>query len=466
MTIGAAPGDELVQEEQTFQTQALEKRALKGTYYIVLFYVVALSLRMVSSIVLSHLFTPEYFGVMALLTTVLVGLSLFSHLGVQEGVIQNERGDEPVFLNTAWTLQVLRGVFLWVMTVLLAWPVARFYHEPRMIALFPALGFGCVIAGASSPSLLALARHMGVGKMSFLELLGQVVQFVVTLVWAWIQPSLWALVGGRLASELVRSAASYMFMPELRPRFALEKESVRAILHFGKWILLGTALAFLAQQSDRLILGKLVSFVLLGVYGIAFSLSDLPRQIISLFCSRVGFPFIARFSGRSRVEFRATLVKYRTPVLAVGGLMLILVICAGDQFILRVYDKRYQDAAWMICILAAGLWHTLLYGTTNSAVLALSQTRYNAAGNLAYCITLFILIPFGYRNFGMPGAVTAVAVSDLPVYFIVLYGSYREKIATLMQDILMTLAFVSALAAALALRRAMGFPWPLHGIHY
>ena len=103
---------------------------------------------------LARLFSPEIFGLMTLLTTVLVGLNLFSHLGLGDSVIQSPRGDEPVFLSTAWTLQVLRGGGLWVITVLLAWPVAHFYHEPRMVALFPVLGFGCVIAGFASPSLL------------------------------------------------------------------------------------------------------------------------------------------------------------------------------------------------------------------------------------------------------------------------------------------------------------------------
>ena len=89
---------------------------------------------------------------------------MFSHIGLGDSVIQSPRGDEPVFLNTVWTLQAIRGAGLWVFTILLAWPVARFYHEPRMIVLFPVLGFGCVIAGFASTSLLNLARHMGVGK--------------------------------------------------------------------------------------------------------------------------------------------------------------------------------------------------------------------------------------------------------------------------------------------------------------
>ena len=174
---------------------------------------------MVSSVVLARLFSPEYFGLMTLLTTVLVGLSLFSHIGLQDSVIQNPRGDEPVFLNTAWTLQVVRGTGLWLMTILLAWPVAHFYNEPRMIALFPVLGFGCVIGGLASPSLLTLARHMGVGKTSLLELLGQIVSFVVTIIWALIDPSLWALVGGRIAQN----------WPELSLAFSFFLKFVRAL---------------------------------------------------------------------------------------------------------------------------------------------------------------------------------------------------------------------------------------------
>lgn len=456
----------LVEETTVLQSRRLEKTAARSTLFLIVYLGLALGLRMVSSVVLARLFSPQFFGVMTLLTTVLVGLNLFSHIGLGDSVIQNPRGDEPVFLNTAWTLGVIRGAGLWLMTLLLAWPVARFYKEPRMIALLPVLGFGCVIAGFASPSLLSLARHMGVGKTSMLELGTQIVNFVVTIVWALIDPSLWALVGGRLASEVVRTFASLFILPELRPRFVWDKEAVHSLLHFGKWILIGTALTFLGTQSDRLILGKLVSLQTLGVYGIAFSLSDLPRQIIMMFCTRVGYPFIAKFSQSPRAEYRAVLLKYRLPVLAVGGLGLVLMICTGDQLVLHLYDPRYRAASWMVGVLAAGLWHTTLYSTLSPAILALSKAHYNAVANLLYCISLFTLIPLGYHAYGVLGAVVAVAVGDLPVYFVVLYAAYREKVGTLLQDALMTVAFVFTLACGLALRFALGFGQPFAGISH
>ena len=107
----------------------------------------------------------------------------------------------------------------------------------------------------------------------------------------------------------------------------------------------------------------------------------------------------------------------------------------------------------------------MLYSTLSPAILALSKAHYNALANLVYCVSLFTLIPLGFHYYGMRGAVVAVAAGDLPVYFVVLYSAYRERVSTLLQDALMTVAFVMVLSGALTLRAALGFGQPFHGIH-
>lgn len=448
--------------------RALESRALKGAYSIVGFYGMALGLRFVGSVILARLFVPELFGLMTLLTTIIVGVSLFSHIGFQDSVIQNPRGDEEPFLNTAWTIQVVRGIGLWLVMVILAWPIAHFYDH-RLLALLPFVGFTCVISGFSSPGLLSLSRHLGVARSSMLDLASQVTLYAVAIGWAFFDRSIRALVVARLASELLRTLLSYRIMKgAVRPRFVLEREALRSLLTFGRWILVGTALTFLASQSDRLMLPKLLpkstALQVLGVYGIAFSLSDLPRQIISMFSSKVGFPFIAKFSHQPRPQFRKMLLKYRMMVLAAGAILLTFTICVGDIFILHFYKKPYHGAAWMIAIFGLGLWHTLLYSTTSPAIMSLQKSHYNALANLLYFVTLISLLPLGYRYFGIVGAVAAVAISDLPMYIVNVYASYREGLGMLGQDGLMTLVFVGTLALGFAIRHTFGLGLPFPGI--
>jgi O-antigen/teichoic acid export membrane protein len=448
--------------------RALESRALKGTYFVVASYGMALGLRFVGSIILTRLFAPELFGLMTLLTTIIVGLNLFSHIGLQDNVIQNPRGDDEVFINTAWTFQVLRGIGLWLVMVIVAWPAAHFY-DPQLLWLLPAAGFGTVISGFSSPKLLSLARHLGVARLSLLELICQLALYGVTIVWAYFDRTIWALVFGRLASELLRTLLSYRLVKGSSwPRFVLEREAVRSLVTFGRWILIGTALTFLANQSDRLILPKLlpksIAFQMLGVYGIAFSLSDLPRQIIVQFASRVGYPFIAKFVYQERPEFRKVLLKYRMMVLAAGAVLLTFTICVGDVFILHVYKRPYYGAAWMIAIFGLGLWHTLLYSTTSPAILSLQKAHYNALANLLYFVTLIVILPLGYQYFGIVGAVAAVAASDVPMYIVNVYASYREGLGMLRQDGLMTLVFIGTLSGGFVIRRAFGLGLPFPGI--
>jgi O-antigen/teichoic acid export membrane protein len=446
--------------------RSLESRALKGTYFIVAFYGAALGLRMVSSIVWAKLFAPEMLGLLTLVSTVIIGLNLISHIGLEDSIIQNPRGDDEVFLNSAWTIQVMRGVALWLMTILLAWPVARYYGQPSMFWLLPTVGFGCVLSGFCSPNMLTLARHLGVARTSFLEVSCQLIFFVTSLIWAYFDRSIWAMVAGRIVSELARTTISYRLMGKgTLPRFVLDSESVHSLLKFGRWILVGTLLTFLATQSDRLILGKLTTMKMLGIYGIAFSISDLPRQIIQMFSAKVGFPFIAKFSHQPRPEFRSVLLKYRMMVLSAGALLLTFTICIGDIFITHVYDSRYHAAAWMIAIFGLGLWHTLLYSTVTPAILSLQKAHYNALANLFYCIALFILLPLGYHYFAMVGAVVAVAISDLPVYFVNVYASYRNGIGMLRQDGYMTVLFVAILMGGFFVRSLFGLGLPFPAIH-
>jgi O-antigen/teichoic acid export membrane protein len=458
--------DEIAKEQEleAKQHRSLESRALKGTYYVVAFYGISSAIRMLSSIVLARFFVPEMFGLMALLTTVIIGLNLFSHIGLEDSIVQNPRGDDETFINTAWSIQAIRGVGLWLFTVVLAYPVSVFYHEPRLMWLLPVVGFGSVFSGISSPNLLTLARHLGVARLSMLELASQVTLFGFSLAWAYFQRTVWALAVGRVVSELIRMALSYKLIEGgIKPRFVLDRESAKSLLGFGKWILLSTSLTFLATQSDRLILGKLTSFQMLGLYSIAFSLSDLPRQIIGMFAQKVGFPFISKFSHLPRPEFRRVLQKYRMMVLAVGGALLTFTICVGDIFITHVYKPQYHEAAWMIGIFALGLWHTLLYNTLSYAILSLQQAHFNAIANFCYCVTLFAVLPIGFHFYGMVGAVAAVAISDFPVYVVNVYASYKTGIGMLRQDGLMTLAFVGMLAVGLAVRHAFGLGLPFPG---
>jgi O-antigen/teichoic acid export membrane protein len=434
--------------------KVLESTALRATLWTVLDYGCSMALRVVNSLILTRLLMPESFGLMSLVATLLSGIGLMSDIGLGPSVIRSRRGDDPVFLNTVWTLQVIRGTGIFVVSLILAWPMALIYHEPRLLALLPTLGLSCIINSFSSTNLLSMSRHMGVRRLSLLDITSQIVGSLITIGCAWIYPSIWALVIGGILSMLFRLCFSFYrrLIPGIRNAFCWDRESVHSLVHFGKWILLSTAFYFFASQADRLILGKLISFSLLGVYSIAYSVSDIPRAVINAFAQKVGYPFIAKMAHLPAAEFRMVFLRYRLRALLAGAAMLCTMVYLGGFLVTKMYDPRYHAASWMVPVLALGLWHTLMYATTMPALLTLGKSKYQAIGNAYYCVAVLIAIPLGFHFFGMFGAVVAVAAGDLPFYFVSVTGASREGVSTWRQDLQATGIFLVFLGVGFALR--------------
>ena len=209
-----------------------------------------------------------------------------------------------------------------------------------------------------------------------------------------------------MATNLYRLALSHYTpaVPGVRNRFEWDRDSVREIFHFGKWIVLGTAFYFFASQADRLILGKVVSLTVLGIYGIAFSLSDIPRSIINAFSYKVGYPFVAKIIHLPLPNFARNSCATAATRSLVGAVLLAAMVTWGDLLVLtKLYKPAYHEGAWMVPILAVGLWHTLLYMTTGPVLFSLGKSKYNAFGNGAYCLAVLTGIPLAFHFYGSAG---------------------------------------------------------------
>src|SRR4051812_45253512 len=113
---------------------AVRAAAVGSAVWTVLGFGAMQVLRFGFNLVLTRLVAPQVFGVMAMVTLCVQALHMFSDLGIRQCVVHHARGDDPDFLNTAWTLQILRGLLLWGLSAALAAPVAAFYGDmPELV---------------------------------------------------------------------------------------------------------------------------------------------------------------------------------------------------------------------------------------------------------------------------------------------------------------------------------------------
>ncbi len=442
---------------------SLRALAWHGTVWTIAGYGAAQLLRLGSNLILTRWLFPELFGLMVLVNTFLIGLALLSDFGIGLSIVQNRRGGESEFLNTAWTMQVARGVLLWLSSLLLAMPFAEFYGEPMLRRLIPIAALGVLLAGFNATGLFTLQRELRIGTLTKIELGAQASGILVMLVWAWLAPNVWALVAGGLVSALYKLIASHRVGAGTRNRFGWDATAAGAIWTFGKWIVLSSAVTFFAEQSDRLMLGKVVPLGIVGVYGIALACAEVPRQITLALAGNVFFPAFSSLRELSRPELSEKISRKRLPCLYALALTVVPFAAFGDFLVRVLFDARYWQAAWMLPLLALGLWPRLLCNTIEPALFALGKPQYSAAGQIARVVWTVGGTLLGFAWAGILGAVLAIALNDMAYYCLINFGLWREGLSELRQDAKATFALVLFLFVVMSARFFLGGGLPFYG---
>jgi len=361
-----------------------------------------MAIQLTRSLVLTHLLFPEAFGLMALVSVIMQGLAMCSDMGLSPNIIQSQRAESPVFLQTAWTLQILRGFCLWLMCCACAWPATIIYNEPALAWLLPICGLNLFIAGFHSTGWPMHDRAMLRARITLISWLVATINLVALIALAWWLRSVWALVIGALIGTVLRLGLGFLLLPSIKHRFRLERSALRELIGFGKWILLSTLLTFFAMQLDRLMLGRLIPMATLGVYSIALVLANVPRDLLQALSSFVLLPVLSEQLRTTRQSIHETVIRAREVLLRIG-----LLICLGVAFFapafFHLYDDRYADAAWIAQLLAFSAWVSVLNATTSSVLLALGDSKALAVGNMLNVIVTLGGALTGFHFFSLSG---------------------------------------------------------------
>ncbi|NJO15361.1 MAG: oligosaccharide flippase family protein [Thioploca sp.] len=222
----------------------LKSLAIKGSIWIMIGFGVAQFERLVGNVILTRLLSPEMFGMMSMIGAMLSAVAMFSDVGIRPNIIQSKRGEDPDFLRTAWSMQVVRGIGLTLVAALASWPWSIFSDEPRLFLLGMVLGLTSMISGFNSISLVVHSRRMNIKILTILGIVTSTAGLIAKVTWAWYFPSVWAFVVGTFVGSIMTLIASHTVLATIPMRWQWETESVREFVRFGRWMFISTALGF------------------------------------------------------------------------------------------------------------------------------------------------------------------------------------------------------------------------------
>jgi O-antigen/teichoic acid export membrane protein len=421
-------------------------------------------LRLVNNVILARLLAPPIFGLMAVVNAVRTGVELLSDVGIMQNIISNPKGDDPLFYDTAWTLQVMRGLTLAVFSTLLAVPIARFFHHPELATIMPVASLFFIFTGFESTSRGLIQKRLQIARASIFQIILATVTLAAHVIAALITQTVWALVFGSVATGAASLILTYLYIPGTRHRFIIDPASARQLMKFGKWVFFSSIVYFFAMNFDRLYFAKQITLSQLGVYGIARSLADMVSLFVQRCSSFVLYPTVAA-ARLPPIELRKRILHGRRTLLFGAAVFMGCFLALSDLIVGLLYDARYREAGMVLPILCAGVWFNILSSTNDAILMGLSRPAYPALSNSAKLLTYVVGVPMAFFLYGFTAAVAVIAIGEFVKYVTLWMLSHKEHLRFGRDDLLLTIAFVVSAFLMRELTHELGWTAAAGPIH-
>ncbi len=382
-------------------------------------------LRFASNLILTRLLMPADFGLMQLTFIFIQAIAMFSDLGISYNIIQHPKGDQPSFLRTAWTVQILRGLLIALILCLIAYPLSIIYQAPMLAYLIPVAALSSIIDGLNSTTIIMLNRKMNIGKLTLLDMLSQLIGICAMICCAWYFRSVWCLLVFTFVSGSLKNIFSHVAFAGPRMALNWDKQELSEIFHFGKWIFFSSLAGFLSMRLDRIVLGLYLSLNQLGLYGIAFTLAMIMLDLQQALIQKVFIPLYANLWNHSPANLKVQTFKLRLIMVSLSLPLLFILMLFSQQIIKFLYPPAYVEAAWMLKILAVAGCIKCVTVSIDPILLAVGNSFRQMVFVFGGCILLLMSIFLGGYFFGILGVMWAIPLAELLNYPILILMIYR-----------------------------------------
>jgi O-antigen/teichoic acid export membrane protein len=442
--------------------QSLSSRVLRAGTWTVAGFAASQLIRFASNLVLTRLLAPDLFGVMTIAFSIMFGLTLFSDFGLRQSVVQSPRGHEPVFLNTVWVTKAAIGAGLALCALaaggvlaalngLAILPPSSAYAHPALPHVVAALGLGAFIGSWESTKALEASRNLQMASLIKLQLLAQLVGLDAMLVAATVTRSVWVLVIGGLVTTTLTTVASHVFLDGVSNRLQWDRACFKEMLRFGKWILLSSAVGFLALATDKFLLGAVLTASALGVYSIASLIVSAVDQLLSKPVNEVAFPAMSEVSRSNPQRLSHTIYKFHLYISGAAYFLCGLLAVSAPSLIHVLYDTRYQEAGWMLQVLSVALI-AIPSRLHAASFLARGKSKMQFALAANNIVMAWIAIPVGFWLGGAAGAIWGYVGSQLFSTPLILALAARQRTLDLKREFICTPVVVMGVAAGMLVR--------------
>ena len=394
-----------------------------------------------SMIVIARLLSPGEYGVYNEVLALTGVVLLFKDAGLSMATVQREEitHDE---VSTLFWINVGLGVVLSIIIAVAAPILVLIYKEPRLFWVTIASGLAFLISGLGMQHGALLQRAMRYTTMARISVYSLLVSSVVGIGMALAGFSYWSLVGMTLASTIFGTVASFLSIPWI-PGLPKRGTGILSMLHFGGTITLNNLIVYLAYNLvPNIVLGRFCGGVeVVGLYGRAYQLVNLPMQQLNNAIYKVAFPALSRIQNDSERVCRSFLAGYSV-LLSINVPITVFTALFAEEIIHIMLGEKWLHAAPVLKLLTPAILGFALVNPLGWFMMATGLAKRSL--QIAYLVAPVVIIGvLAGAPFGLDGVATGfsagVIALVIPIVIWALHGtaiSLRDYWNTVKQPLL------------------------------
>lgn len=294
-------------------------------------------LQLCVSVIIARLLAPAEFGLIAMLTVFTFISNSVTDSGFSIALLRKKSPTAEDY-SSVFYFNVVVSLALYVLLVLLSYPIADFYDEPKLVAFAPVLFAIIPINALGIIQGVILQKKMDFRRLAAQNLTAAVVSGSVSIYLAYTGWGAWALVFQMLAMSIVRVAIMWS-RGIWRPMAKFTIAPIRKFWSYSSRMFMTNILNVGFSNVSQMLIGKIYNPLQLGLYYQAQKLRDLPLTSITSSIMSVSFPAFSSLQDDRQKLHDAVHKIIITLAFVIYPLMMGLIAIAPELFEVALTDK-------------------------------------------------------------------------------------------------------------------------------
>lgn len=386
------------------------RQALKGVSWVGAFRGFTRIIAFAKIAILARILLPEQFGLFGIATLFLAFLEILVETGINVFLIQEKKAIDK-YINTAWTVSIIRGIIISLIIIISAPFVSSFFKSPQSLSLIYLISVVPLVRGFINPSIVKFQKELQFKREFWFRSSIFLFDASVAVIAALVIRSASSLILGLIAGAVLEVIMSFIFARP-KAKLAIEVSRIKRIIGRGKWVTGAGIFQYAFRQGDDIIVGRLMGENSLGLYQVAYKISTLPISEVADVVSRVTFPVFSKIATdikRIKIAFIKTILMVTAVVVPFG----LIIFLFPTQLVTIILGVNWLEVVPALKILAIFGVLKAIQNSAYSVLLALEKQEYVTVITFASVLGLGISIIPLVNRYGIVGAGASAIIGTL-----------------------------------------------------